>query len=77
MHINTRDEQIAQSNQIILNNCTEIIKAIARDPEAEIHTIIDNMQRRNDARSRDIWGKHRENRDLCERYAKGNADALA
>ena len=72
-----RDEQIAQSNQIILNNCTEIIKALAHDPEAEISATIDIMMKRNKGRQTQIWEKYKESLSLCERYAKGNADALA
>lgn len=73
-----RDAQIAETNQRILGNCMEIVKALAHDPEANITSYTSLISSQNASRITQIRQKHLEARDLCERFdRKGCSDALA
>lgn len=74
----THESMIIETNQRILNNITEIIKALAHDPEADIQPTVQLIQHQDTSRRMMIWEKRKRGRDFCDAFArKEDADALA
>ena len=77
MTVEERDAQITETNQRILNCCTELIRKLAADPEAHIMDVVLYMRDTCIGRSTQIREKQRELRNACERFEGRRADALA
>ena len=77
MTVEERDAQITETNQRILNCCTELIRKLAADPEVHIMDVVLYMRDTCIGRSAQIREKHRELRDMCDRFDRREKDALA
>ena len=77
MTMEERNAQIAETNQRILNCCTELIRKLAADPEAHIMDVVLYMRDTCIGRSTQIREKRRDLRNACEQFEGRSADALA
>lgn len=79
MTIEERDIQIRETNQRLLNCCTDIIRKLAMDPEAEIAPLLGLMMRHDDSRRTIMREKRRITRNACDKFeiSRRINDALA
>lgn len=63
-----RDIQLAETNQRLLNCCTEIICKLAKDPEARVDDVIAHMGNIDTSRRTQIREKYRTMRNACDRF---------
>ena len=71
-----RNNQIAETNQRILGCCTELIRKLDQDPEAQISDVISHMHNVSTSRSTQIREKYRCARNICDRYERRPENAL-
>lgn len=79
MTIEERNVQLTETNQLLLNCCTDVIRKLAMDPEAEISSLLGLMMRHDDSRRTIMREKRRITRNVCEKFeiSRRINDALA